>query len=689
MIHKRARLLGLLLALTAALAGCSTSGSGGGGGSPAPTATLTASPTAITAGQNSFSTLTFTSTNADQGTIDNGEGPVGLNSHVTVSPAATTTYTYTATGPGGSATAQATVTVNPAPPPPTVNLTANPTTIFAGQKTTLTWTSTNAASVVITPTPGGVALNGSGPVFPTQTTTYTATATGNGQQVIFQATVTVSPVNSFDGIVQDPTTAPQEMDPNGAIGTKQFMEYVNTEYQAYDKTTFQPVWSAPQQIGTPWKSPLNTTEIEKCDGTPDGTGQQSGIQSDTVINFDRLESRWVIAAKATFANHYYFCIAVSATDDLASNPGWYAYFFSLDSVLGENAQNHYYFPDWPKLGTWPDSYYATMDLQDLDNGFAEVGVAICAFDRASMLAGAALSNSQMACLTPTVSLDKESGTYLGHSLIPADVDGTTPPAAGRDEFMVSIENPSISNNLNTSASINLWDFLPMNWAATTPTLTLNALTTLPVTSYTPGCYDFSGEPAETNCVPEPPTSIGQEVDSIGDRLMPRLSYRNFGTYESFLVSQTVQGSGTGPNPLQTGISWYEFRDDLTGTPSVYQQGTISPDTLLFRFLPSIAQDKTGNAAVGYSVSDRLTDPGISFSYWNLSTQTDPSEVTILSGTGEEVTTAAPYYGKWGTYSSMTVDPTDDCTFWYVNEYWPAGNASWSTRIAYFQLPGCQ
>ncbi len=690
MTYKRARLLGLLLALTAVLAGCSTSGSGGGGGSPAPTATLTANPTSITAGQNSFSTLTFTSTNADQGTIDNGEGPVGTNSHVTVSPTVTTTYTYTATGPGGSATAQATVTVNPAPPPPTVTLTANPTTIFAGQKTTLTWTSTNATSVVITPTPGAVALSGNGPVSPSQTTTYTATATGNGQQVIFQATVTVSPVNSFDGMTEPSnalgTPGANDVDPNGAVGTKQFMEYVNTQYQAYSKASpYTPVWSAPQQIGVPWQTPANGPPITECSNT--------GIQLDTMINFDRMAKRWVIAAKATRVSlgveTYYFCIAVSNTDDLSSSTlGWYAYSFPLQAVLGADAGGLNYFPDWPKLGTWPaadpnGAYYVTMDVQDrANNAYTEVGVAVCAFDRTNILLGNPMSTPQ--CVNIPVTLSS-FGTYLGHSLIPADLDGTTAPPAGRDEFMVSIENPSTAALNVTSSTINLWDF-HVDWTAGTLTYTL---TTPAVTPYTPGCYDFSGLPVQTNCVPEPPSSTGQQVDSLGDRLMPRFAYRNFGTYESFLVSHTVQGAGTGPNPLQTGIRWYEFRDDLTGTPSIYQQGTLSPDTSLFRFLPSIAQDKTGNAAVGYSVSDRLTDPGIDFSYWNLSTQTEPAEVTILSGTGEEITTASPYYGDWGTYSSMTVDPTYDCQFWYVNEYWPAGNASWSTRIAYFELPGCQ
>jgi len=112
--------------------------------------------------------------------------------------------------------------------------------------------------------------------------------------------------------------------------------------------------------------------------------------------------------------------------------------------------------------------------------------------------------------------------------------------------------------------------------------------------------------------------------------------------------------------------------------------------LLFRFLPSIAQDKDGNAAVGYSYSVNLpgTEPGIALSTWDLGTlNAQASEVTIFQGQSEEVTDTTGR-GQWGSYSSMTVDPSDDCTFWYVNEYWPT-ITNWATRIANFKMPTCQ
>ena len=598
-------------------------------------------------------------------------------------------------------------------PAPTVTMSASPATLVAGQSTTLSWTTTNASSAAINSnvgaSPGGVPVpSGSASVTPSQNTTYTITVTGNGQQTTATATVAVSPMTSFDGINSaqaEGGTSEDDIDPNGAVGTKQFMEYVNTSYQGYDKVTQAPVWtsngvSAPLPIATPWQS--GAFSVPQC--------SKSYIQLDAVILFDRLASRWVIAAKTTAENHYYFCIAVSSTDDLTSPSfTWYDYFYSLDPYLN----NGQYLPDWPKLGTWWNGYFAGLDTIDISvvNGVSqqtEVGVVACAFDRADMLLGYSQDQSgqpnvkPMQCFNdPDTAARTSNGIYLAHSLIPADVDGTTAPPSTRDELMVSIQNPQNPNAANgptTSSTINLWDF-HVDW--TTPANSSFTLASSPATNtYTPGCYT-AALAAQTICIPEPglPQPIGGlKVDSVGDRLMPRFAYRNFGGsgYESFLISHTVQTNlGVGQDVQQTGIRWYELRG--SGVPTIFQQGTITPDATFFRYLPSIAQDKSGNAAVGYSISNPVTNPGISLSFWNLN-DGQPSELTILNGPGEEIpfnpaTGAIINNGQWGSYATITVDPVDDCTFWYVNEYWP-GNLTgepgpWSTNISYFQLPTCQ
>ena len=471
-------------------------------------------------------------------------------------------------------------------------------------------------------------------------------------------------VNTFEGIDASQLTNPGfDIDPNGAVGTKQFMEWVNVAYQAYDKVTFAPVWSAPQAGATPWKN----AGLTNC----------TQIAGDGLVNFDRLASRWIISARTNNANNYFFCVAISNTDDLSSSSlKWFTYAFPLNSILGTNGQGNVYFPDWPKLGSWSDAYYMSTDLEDPGSNFKEVGVVACALDRANMLVGGVARSPQ--CFRDPAS--GGTSVYLGHSLIPADLEGTTAPPVGRDEYFVAIQNPVLDGVTTTSNSFNIWDF-HVDWLH--PANSTFTESTQPVVPYTPGCYT-AAQPVNTVCVPESTTSItGIRIDSVGDRFMPRLAYRNFSTYESFLFSHTIlTGSG---NSKQTGVRWYELRG--AGTPALFQDGTVSPDSSLFRFMPSIAQDGSAEAAVGYSVSNGSTHPGISASWWNLANLSAPVEFSLFPGAADEENKST-----WGDYTSMTVDPVDDCTFWYVNEYFSQNQTgtqhNWQTRISNFRLPGC-
>lgn len=472
-------------------------------------------------------------------------------------------------------------------------------------------------------------------------------------------------VNSFDGIAASQLARPGFLvDANGAVGTKQYMEYSSIYFQAFDKITFAPVWPNPQQINTPF---LNN-----------GLNDCSNITGDGYIIFDRMASRWVLSAHTGTQNNYFYCIAVSNTDDLtAGNLTWLTYEIPLNGFLGSNSQGNVYFPDWPKLGAWPDAYYLGIDLNDINQNFREVGVLACALDRSTMLTGGVPRPPQ--CFkSPNPTL---TTVYLGHSLIPVDVDGTTPPPAGRHGYFVSIQNPPIDQVTTTSNTINLWDF-HVDWA--TPANTTFTQSSISVAAYEPGCYETT-DPVQTVCVPEPSTaSTGQHIDSVGDRLMPRLAYRNFGAYESFLFSHTVQ-EGTGLNG-QTGIRWYELRG--SGAPTVSRYGNISPDNTTYRFMSSLAQDQNANAAVGYSVSSGSLHPGISASSWSLANNTLPLEFSILNGVADEENT-----WHWGSYTAISVDPVDGCTFWYPNEYFPVNqiglnNTTWVTRIANFRLPSC-
>jgi hypothetical protein len=477
-------------------------------------------------------------------------------------------------------------------------------------------------------------------------------------------------VNTFEGI--DASTDPHpelNIDPNGAVGTKQYMEWTNIAFQAWDKATHAPVWASPQVGILPWQQ----ARITNCN-----------ISGDGFVIFDRIASRWVLGGHNPYnaGGNYYYCVAVSNTDDLSS-PGlsWYTYRFFISPNLGTNAQGHTFFPDWPKLSTWIDGYYVAIDLLDPDNHYQPVGALVCALDRTNMLFGG--SPRPMQCFTdpPT---PPSVGRYLSHSLVPADVEGTMPPPDGRDEFLISLQNPPLDGVTVTSTALNLWDF-HLDWDVPANSSFTNIALNVP--SYEPGCYDLASV-GNTYCVLElSPSSSGtghQHVDSVGDRLMPRFAYRNFGSYESFLVSHTIRVAINAAS-TRTGVRWYELRG--SGVPTLYQSGNVNPDTALYRTVPSIAQDQTGHAAVGYTVSSASVHPGIRASWWNLSAAYAPKEISLWNGTADE-----QGENYWGSYTSITVDPVDDCTFWYVDEYFATpqvgSSPNWNTRISNFKLPTC-
>ena len=225
-----------------------------------------------------------------------------------------------------------------------------------------------------------------------------------------------------------------------------------------------------------------------------------------------------------------------------------------------------------------------------------------------------------------------------------------------------------------SNSLNLWKFHAD--FANSANATLSIPTSIPVASFTPAC-------GGGGCIPQPNTS--QKLDSLADRLMYRLAYRNIGGHESLVVNHSVKVSGTKSNQV-VGIRWYELRSP-NGTPSVFQQGSFSPDSTN-RWMGSIAMDKVGNMALGYSASSTSLFPSIRY------TGRAPgdtlgqmqAETSILTGGGSQL----PNLGRWGDYSAMTVDPVDDCTFWFTTEYLKvSGTFNWSSRIASFKFPSCQ
>ena len=410
-------------------------------------------------------------------------------------------------------------------------------------------------------------------------------------------------------------------DTNGAVGATQYVQIVNQSFAVFDKTTKTALYG-PVASNTLW-----TGFTGPCEADNDG---------DAVVVYDKAAKRWVITQFAVAATPYLQCVAVSQTSDAMGAYNRYA--FSYGSV----------FPDYPKIGVWPDAYYITFNM--FTSTF--VGSQLCAYDRTAMLSGA-LATQQCFQLT---------NSFGG--VLPADLDGSTTPPAGSPNYLL---------NFGTN-SLNLWKF-HVDWATPANT-TLSAPTNIPVAAFTAACGGGA-------CVAQSGTK--QVLDSLGDRLMFRLAYRNFGDHESLVVNHSVRIGPTAKNPY-TGVRWYEIRSPGT-TPVVFQQSSFSPDTS-FRWMGSIAMDRLGDMALGYSVSSAAMFPAIRYTGRLASDppSTMQAETSIIEGTGSQ---SGNRLNRWGDYSAMTIDPVDDCTFWYTSEYLQTtGSFNWSTRIGSFTFPSC-
>ncbi len=423
-----------------------------------------------------------------------------------------------------------------------------------------------------------------------------------------------------------PNAAPP--DTNGVVGATQYVQWVNESFAVFDKATGAIAQGFPKAGNTLWAG------LKDSNGNPSGCAVNN--DGDPIAQYDKAANRWImtqfsVTNPGTYG--YLQCVAVSTTSDATGS--YYQYAFPEPN-----------FNDYPKLGVWPDAYYLTFNMFDSNNAF--LGGRTCALDRAKMLVGD--PNATQVCF--------QFGSNDG-GLLPSDLDGSTPPPAGAPNYVVEFG----------TNSLDLFKFhvdftTPANSALTGPT-------NIPVAPFSPACNGGG------TCIPQSGTR--QKLDSLADRLMYRLAYRNFGTHESLVVDHSVT-AGT-----SVGMRWYELRDP-GGAPTVFQQGTYAPDSK-YRWMGSIAMDKAGDIAMGYSVSSSTMFPAIAYTGRVPADAlgTMEPENTIQTGSGSQ----NGGLNRWGDYSAITVDPVNDCTFWYTNQYQKGtGSFNWSTKIASFTFPGC-
>ncbi len=369
-----------------------------------------------------------------------------------------------------------------------------------------------------------------------------------------------------------------------------------------------------------------------------GTPCDDNNQGDPIVLYDDVSGRWIITDFAwddLQNGPYYECIAVSRTADPVSG-GWWLYPLVADAN---------YLADYPKLGVWHDGIYMTANLFDCGNASCSSvsykGVKIWALDRNAMINGNPL--------TPQV-------TSLGtayYSLLPSHARGSSMPSAGTPNYMIMWWSSTQLATFKYS----------VNWANPGLTTLTGPLFTT-VSAFSPAAD-----------VPQP---SGPSLDALSDRLMAQLQYSKASGTGALWAMHSVSNSGI------AGVRWYELRN-LGGTPSVNQQGTFSPDSI-HRWMGSLAVDKDGNMAVVYSAGSSSVHPQIRYA-GRLASDTagtlGQGETTLIAGSGSQTSTF-----RWGDYASMSIDPTDECTFWFTTEYYAATGTNWQTRIGAFKFPNC-
>ena len=458
-------------------------------------------------------------------------------------------------------------------------------------------------------------------------------------------------------------------DPNGDVGPNNYVEMINLVFGVYDKS------------GNLLLGPVDTGTLWDNFAVPDCT-DPSG---DPVVLYDQLTDRWILSQFTTSGMNpdgsfnglpFYNCVAISQTGDPTG--AYYRYAFITD----QDGSTSTFFPDYPKYGVWRDSYVLTSrDFGSAD----EYGISVYGLEKNKMVNG----EPARAAHFFIDGNDPATLPLVGDGLLPADIDGSKKPKSDATIPIVGTQDAGASYGAAFDA-LNIWD-LDVKWRST-PVASLVLNTQLPTAPFD-SIYPCGGNPGQTSrdCLPQPGVgaTATNRLDILSYRQRPtfRLAYRNFDTYESLVTNQSVEAL-----PGIAGSRWYEIRR-VGNTYSIQQQGTFAPNDGIHRWMGSVAQDKKGDMALGYSVVDGTSVyPGIRYTgrlAGDPAGQMTLGEGTVIDGSGIQRTTNS----RWGDYTDLTVDPTDDCTFWYVNEYYTlagqiSSTAGWQTRIASFKLPGC-
>jgi subtilisin-like proprotein convertase family protein len=418
-------------------------------------------------------------------------------------------------------------------------------------------------------------------------------------------------------------------DANGDVGTNWFVAAINgvggSQYMFYDK-----------------ENPANSDGPYTLDVL--GSGPCAGGRGDPIIIYDELASRWIFTEFSFAGNR--MCVYVSQTGD-PINDGFFAYDFQAPA-----------FPDYPKYALWGDAYYV---------GTNETTSALYALDRSAMLAGDPATMQRFSISDPAA--------FNFAMIPPVDLDGTDGPPADSPGIFIrhyDDEAHSPSSNVPEEDYLELFeldvDFItPANSSLTGPI----RIAITDIDSELCGYISFS-------CFPQMDSTI--LLDPLREVVMNLPKYRNFGTHESIVGNLTTDVDGTDHG----GVRWFELRRSGENPWVLHQEGTWAPDAH-HRFMASSAMDQSGNIALAYSASSTSLYPSVRYTG---RLETSPlgtmsqSETSLIEGAG-------PSNGnRWGDYASMSVDPVDGCSFWFVENYGPGGGPSRNNRVGVVRFEDC-
>jgi hypothetical protein len=456
-----------------------------------------------------------------------------------------------------------------------------------------------------------------------------------------------------------------------AVGSDEIVQIVNSQFAVFSKKGARHSSTGAVLYGP---APTNTIFLGfggVCEARNNG---------DAVVRYDQLAGRWLIVmpifsriAPGEFENRGGGKVSgMAARPGRASNPGapaapptklpeaqgTYAMCYAVS--VGSDPLGAYYryaferdlFPDYPRPAIWTDGYYTPTSTGD-----TVIQKHVCIADRTRMLAG-----------QPATEQCKiiDGVNFLNN----ADIDGRALPPAGAPNIMMAAGGTQL-HNVFEDDGIYYWK-VHVDWKTPAKT-SVTGPVKIPVAPYH---YLCDGQ--LSNCITQPGTD--RRLDAQGDKIMQRLVYCRIGDHESIVAAHSVATkAGAG------GVRWYEFRLDKDRNPALYQQGTYAPDNF-YRWMPSIAMDKAGDIGVGYSFGGTPNFAGQRFTARMADDslgQMTLQESVLATGEAAQTTTL-----RWEDYATTAIDPSDDCTFWYVGDYLKTSANSYSTRISSIRLPGC-